>query len=376
MQASLYPVCNEAQTLPESVVLGGLMQYFKHWQTQKKQYVFALSLKTAEKSLMFIILPVLIMGIISCQLDQHNEKTDLGQKKSEPLTAVLLQASLQSDLIPEQTTENTSLPTKNYLLPIAGIFAKDVTLLAAGDPEDIPLAGMHSGRKAVNEYFSNFLEKINVSEVVIQATMAEGIHLDIHIRLRGYVHATSNTFDLEFVYAITQDEKEIRSIVIYYDTFNFRRALLEMSHLFVTDVQNPTQPVYNPLDPNDYRPLVEAGIRAFFVDKDVPALLNLAHPDIYWMFKGNAAVVPYAGLYHGYTELTQFLNTCMITYYPLEITFTGSVQQGNRLDYFVEEHGYAVPTGKEFRIRMLHTYLIQDNKALEFKSINDSYTVA
>lgn len=316
--------------------------------------------------LLWLVLPLLV-AVMSCQIENGQEKSAFeNEKMSAVEPAMLLQESLAK--YDCYATEKT--------IPMFGILAKDATLSVIGNPADIPLAGTYQGNHAINKYFADYLRKIRLARVDIQDILREGDFINVHLRLQGLVRATKNTFDLEYVYAMVLTNRRIQSMTVYYDTSGFRKAMLAAGPLAVADVQNPVYPRSNPADTNNYKPLIEAGIKAFYIDGDIPAFLSLVHPDIYWAFKGDSEHVPFAGLYHGFPGMMQFLTNIAPNLYPLEITVTGSLQQGNRIDYQIIERGYAIPTGKEYKAYVLQTFLIQDNKAIEFKTYNDSYAVA
>lgn len=315
--------------------------------------------------LLGLILPVII-GLTSCQLENGNEKNLPIEEKTALEQPVF---EIQECLV------NNNYQSIDTELPLFGILDRDVKLIVNGNPLDIPLAGIYEGRKAVHEYFAKSHAKIRILDVSVQEILREGNQVNAHLRIKGLVKATKNTYDLEYVYAMTMEKYRIKSIAVYYDTFNFRRAMLEKGPITVMDIRNPTTPVWNPQDTTDYKPLIAAGLGAFY-SGDIPTFLSLVHPEIQWVFKGDTERVPFAGLYSGYPGMLDFIPRIAYNLQMQGLTITGIVQQGNRVDYFITESGLAYATGKTFTANIIQSFLIKDGQVIEFKSYNDTFAVS
>lgn len=277
---------------------------------------------------------------------------------------------IKSTLESEDENSRSLVPTLHNFL------ARNCTLTVTGTPGVVPFAGTYSGYRDSLKFFLDYNKAIRIQDIRIQETLAEGNQETIHMVIKGKVKPTGNTFSIEYIFALVMDGNRISAITVYYDTYVFHKAFNEGTGQFYSDLRNPTRPVYNPKDPTDYRPLVETGLNDFYVNRDIPAFLSKLHPEIYWIFKGDEDLVPYVGVYSGVSGVLNFMMNTAPNGVALSTEFTGSVQQGNRLDYFFTEHLYAVPTGEEAMLTGVFSILVEDNSVLEFKPYHDTYAVS
>lgn len=312
----------------------------------------------------------LLCFFFSCSVDQTIQQSNLENQTANAVEQVeQLLNTYESD---SKCIEGSSL---NILFP-TGLFTKEAKLIVIGSPADIPLAGEYDGRSEIQSYFLSFHKLIKILKVQKQDVLIENTNIMAHFREKGIVRKSSKTFDIEFVYSIQMQGWQILSMMIYYDTNCFKRAFEAKDLIDVEDIKNPENPLYDPTDKTDLRPIVLQGYDAFYFHPNIDMLLSILDPQIYWIFKGDTSLTPYAGLYHGTPEFFQFLYKISTNFIPQNIQLTGSVQQGNRIDFTMIEDGYSIPTGKTYHIYVLHSFLFKAGKCIEFKTYNDTYAVA
>lgn len=251
----------------------------------------------------------------------------------------------------------------------------NVELIITGDKNHIPLAGVYKGREGLTEYFNKLNCEAEIDEVIKQDVLIEGDFIDLHIRKKGKFIKSGSRFDLEWVYALELKDSKIVKITLFYDTHCFQEAYYSDSKITVSDIKNPDDVRFNPKDSNDYRPLLEKIYKAFYYDQDIETFFSGIDKDVQFVFKGDEENTPYVGLYQGHEGISKFLENIIPNFTATELKFLNSVQQGNRINYRIYEEGLSTPTGKSYKITVLQSFLIEDNKIVEFKTYNDSYAV-
>lgn len=252
---------------------------------------------------------------------------------------------------------------------------QDVQVTITGNPVHIPHAGIYKGKREWGRYLVDFKSNVYIEEIICQAVLKEGDNTDIHLRLSGRFKESESSFDLEWVYALVTEGDEIIKITVFYDTYVFQKGYKSDDVIHVEDIKNSPGPVYFPGDSTDYRPLINKGYQAFYFDQDIPALMSVMDENIQFVFKGDEENTPYAGLYLGLKGLEQFLLDIVPNFTPTVLNILHSVQQGNRINFRVYEEGLSKPTGKTYKITVLQSFLVYNNKIVEFKTYNDSYAV-
>lgn len=254
-------------------------------------------------------------------------------------------------------------------------FSKDCLLLVTGNPLDIPFSGSYLGQVGVEDYFSKIRKDIKFDDIETQCTLIENNNVDIHLRLKGVFKKSKSKFDLEWVYGIETKDDKIVKVTLFYDTHTFRLGYYSKSPISVSDLKNSRTLEFNRTDEVNYRPLIERGYNAFYFNNDPDGFIGIMDEDITFISKGDVENTPYSNIYNGHEGLQQFLKDIVPNFIPKDLVILSSVQMGNRINYRVYEEGFSTPTGKSYKITVLQSFLIKDNKVIEFKTYNDSYAV-
>ena len=116
-----------------------------------------------------------------------------------------------------------------------------------------------------------------------------------------------------------------------------------------------------------YADLIAAGYEAF-TKGDLTQVLALLHPEI---DAQQSEDVPWGGTYKGLAEFAQFMGK-LREYVDTVVVVDEIVEAGDTVVMIGRSKGKVVATGREFDLRALHVWHMEDGKARRFEVYLDT----
>ena len=117
----------------------------------------------------------------------------------------------------------------------------------------------------------------------------------------------------------------------------------------------------------EYTELIAAGYEAY-AKKDFQKILALLHPEIE---AHQSDEVPWGGSYKGLTEFAQFIGK-LTEYADTVVEVDEIVEAGDTVVVIGRSKGKVVATGREFEVRAIHVWHMDDGKARRFEVYLDT----
>lgn len=108
---------------------------------------------------------------------------------------------------------------------------------------------------------------------------------------------------------------------------------------------------------------------------DVPGVLDLLADDVLWEVPGPRDILPWAGAWHGYIGVTEFLNLFRGTVQTRQFSLQRLMTQGNTVVAVIEEDCIASTTNLPYRTSVVQLVTVQHGKITALQSYMDTFPI-